>query len=119
MTHQLFRRKVPKTGLLSALGAAVLSLTLQLGAGTTATAQSVCMAHAEVEKQLGTNYAESPVALGLASNGSVFEIFSTAHGTSWTMVITLPNGTSCLLAEGEAWENVPKVPKKVALGSQV
>jgi hypothetical protein len=33
------------------------------------------------------------------------------------MVVTLPNGTSCLLAKGEAWENVPKVPK-VALGSQ-
>ncbi len=42
---------------------------------------------------------------------------STVDGTSWTMVVTLPNGTSCLLAKGEAWENVPKVPK-VALGSQ-
>ena len=103
--------------LLNVLGAAVLSLSFQLGATTPATAQSVCMTHAEVEKQLGTKYAESPVALGLASNGSVFEVFSKADGTSWTMVVTLPNGTSCLLAEGEAWENVPK-SAKVALGPQ-
>ena len=117
MTYQCSRRKVPKMVLLNALGAAALSLSLQLGAGTTAMAQSVCMAHAEVEKQLGTKHAETPVALGLASNGSVFEVFSKADGTSWTMVVTLPNGTSCLLAEGEAWENVPQIPK-MALGPQ-
>ncbi len=117
MTHQFSRRKFPKMGLLNAVGAAALSLSLQLGAGTTATAQSVCMTHAEVEKQLGTNYAETAVALGLASNGSVFEVFSTVDGTSWTMVVTLPNGKSCLLATGEAWENVLKFPK-VALGPQ-
>ena len=97
--------------------AATEPLSLQLGAGATAMAQSVCMTHAEVEKQLGANYAEIPVALGLASNGSVFEVFSTVDGTSWTMVVTLPNGTSCLLAKGEAWENVPKFPK-VTLGPQ-
>ena len=75
------------------------------------------MSRAEVERQLGANYAEAPVAMGLASNGSVFEVFSKADGTSWTMVLTLPNGTSCLVAEGEAWENVPK-NAKVALGPQ-
>jgi len=47
--------------------AATEPLSLQLGAGATAMAQSVCMTHAEVEKQLGANYAEIPVALGLAS----------------------------------------------------
>ena len=73
-----------------------------------AVSQSVCMARAEVEKQLGTNHAESPVALGLANNGSVFEVFATADGAAWTMIITLPNGTSCLFAEGEAWETVPR-----------
>jgi len=115
MTHKISRCKVPTLVLLNALGVAVLSLSLQFGATTPAAAQAVCMTHGEVEKQLGTKYAESPVALGLASNGSVFEVFSKVDGTSWTMVVTLPNGTSCMLAEGEAWENVPK-NAKVALG---
>jgi hypothetical protein len=117
MTYQFSKRKVPKLSLLNTLIAATLSLSLQLGASAPATAQSVCMTHAEVEKQLGTNFAESPIALGLASNGSVFEIFSKADGTSWTMVITQPNGVSCLLAEGEAWESVPR-NEEVALGPQ-
>ena len=117
MTHQFSRRKVPKMGLLNAVGAAALSLSLQFGWSTPAPAQSVCMTHAEVEKQLGTNYAETPIALGLASNGAVFEIFSRADGSSWTMVMTQPNGLSCLLAEGEARENVPS-DEEVALGPQ-
>lgn len=117
MTHKVSRRKVLKMALLSALGAAVLSLSFQFGATTPAAAQAVCMTHAEAEKQLVTRYAESPVALGLASNGSVYEVFSKADGTSWTMVVTLPNGTSCLLAAGEAWESVPR-NAKVAVGPQ-
>ena len=72
---------------------------------------SQCMSHAEITRQLRTNYSEMPGALGLSTNGTVFEIFSAVDGTSWTIVVTMPNGMSCLLAEGEAWENVPKGPK--------
>ncbi len=111
MLYRFSKRKVPKIGLLTTFAAAALALSLQLGTSGPAAAQSICMAHAEVKKQLSTRYAEVPVSLGLASNGTVYEVYSTEDGASWTIVLTMPNGTSCLLANGEAWENVPRAPK--------
>ncbi len=69
-----------------------------------AAAQPVCAKHAEVVKQLGGQHAESQVALGLAANGGVVEIYSTEDGATWTMVITMQNGITCMMASGEAWE---------------
>ena len=117
MLYNFSKRKVPKIGLLTTFAAAALALSLQLGTSGPAAAQSVCMPHAEVKKQLNTRYAEAPVSLGLASNGAVYEVYSTDDGVSWMIVVTMPNGTSCLLANGEAWENVPKTPK-VSLSPQ-
>lgn len=93
--------------LAAAIGAASL---LMLGAwiGTTpAAAQTVCMNRAEVLEQLSSNYAETPIALGLDKGGDVFEIFSSGDGATWTMVLTRPDGATCLVASGEAWQAIP------------
>ncbi len=44
--------------------------------------------------------------MGLTVSGGIIEVFASKEGT-WTMVITQPNGTSCLIAVGQDWENLP------------
>ncbi len=95
------------------LGAAAIATTL-LGAAP-AWAQSLCLPHGDMSKRLGDGYAEKTVALGLASNGGVVELFSSNKGASWTITITMPNGTTCPVLSGEGWESLPQV----ALGPQV
>ncbi len=51
-------------------------------------------------------YSEIPVAMGLASNGGVIEVLASENG-SWTLLVTMPDGTSCVLAAGESWEALP------------
>ncbi len=90
-----------------AIGAALL---LMLGAwiGTTpAAAQTVCMNRADVLEQLSSKYAETPIALGLEQRGDVVEIFSSGDGATWTMVFTRPDGATCLVASGAAWQAIP------------
>ncbi len=87
--------------LVTALGATMLVLLADHAMG-----QTVCGERAELVNRLEKGYAESPRSLGLASNGAVFEVFISAKGT-WSLLITLPNGQSCLVAAGEAWENLP------------
>ena len=41
--------------------------------------------------------------MGLAANGSVLEVLASKDGT-WTILITSPNGTSCVVAVGDSWE---------------
>ncbi len=68
-----------------------------------AEAQSIAAPRAEIVKQLGDAYAEAPVAIGLTGNGSVIELFSTGDGSTWTIVITSPDGLSRVVASGKSW----------------
>ena len=56
-------------------------------------------------------YKEAPVALGLASNGDLLEVFSSDNGSTWTIIVTSPNGTSCLVAAGQDWQPAKPVAK--------
>lgn len=72
-------------------------------------AQSVCAERTALLSSLRHEYSEAPTAVGLASNGSVIELLTTADGKTWTILMTRPDGTSCVLAAGEAWDSLPQV----------
>lgn len=70
-------------------------------------AQAVCGERAEVASNLAKGHSETPVSMGLASNGAVIEVFASDSGT-FTIIMTLPTGVSCLMAAGEDWQELPK-----------
>lgn len=72
-------------------------------------AQSVCAERNVLLSSLQREYSENPTAIGLASNGSVIELLTTPDGQTWTILMTRPDGTSCVIAAGEAWEALPQV----------
>ncbi len=80
----------------AALAAFILSAPAQ--------AQPFCADRATVMGLLATEYSEAPVGMGIANNGGVIEILSSAAGKSWTIILTMPNGTTCMIAAGESWE---------------
>ncbi|MCW9035575.1 MAG: hypothetical protein OQK35_05635 [Alphaproteobacteria bacterium] len=65
----------------------------------------VCGERSEVIKTLAKAYKENPTAMGLASGGGMLEVFSSPSG-SWTIVVTQPTGTSCIVATGDGWEAI-------------
>ena len=91
----------------SVLVAATLMISIQV---TDASAQSACFERATLIKHLNGKFSEAPVAVGLAANGSVLEVFSSADGNTWTIVLTQPNGATCVMVSGEAWMGI-KAPK--------
>ncbi len=118
MTYDITSRETRKTAFIRFAGAAALTIALLLGpwAGVKpASAQSVCMTHAEMTNQLEGRFSESQFAIGLASNGQLLEGFSTGDGSTWTIVITKPDGVSCVLTTGEAWDG----RLQIALGQPV
>ena len=75
-----------------------------------ASAQMLCKERSEVLDKLSNSYSEAPVAMGLASNGAVLEVLTSAEGEqTWTILITQPNGISCVMATGEGWTDVKRV----------
>ena len=73
---------------------------------TAAAAQPVCGSHGTVSDNLRNGYSEAPVSMGVTTSGAVIEVFASEDGT-WTLVITQPNGLSCLIAAGQDWESLP------------
>lgn len=91
-----------------------IALTLSAGLLVTAstpastqTPQYMCMERSDALKQLSTQYSEAPVAMGIANNGGVLEILVSQTGNSWTIMVTMPSGISCLVAAGNSWESLP------------
>ncbi len=79
-----------------------------------AAAQQDAVPRLQLLKVLGDRYAETPVSLGLASNGGVIEIFATADGSTWTLLLTMPNGLSRVVISGERWTPLPHLVGEVS-----
>ncbi len=51
--------------------------------------------------------------MGLASSGGVVEVLTNEKGSSWSIIVTMPSGVTCLVAAGEGWEAVAPVAGKI------
>jgi hypothetical protein len=49
------------------------------------------------------NYREEAEAIGLNKDGTLLEVFVSPQGT-WTVLLSSPQGQSCIAAIGEAWQ---------------
>ena len=87
------------------LVAAALVAAFLLSAIGTAEAQAICGPHGEVVKKLQGDFKEARAGLGLAGNGGLVELFVSEKG-GWSVLVTRPDGQTCLVAAGENWEIV-------------
>jgi hypothetical protein len=90
-----------RTFAIAALGAIFLAgFTL---ASNAMEARATDLPRAELVEQLGAQYAEAQAAVGVTDAGGVLEVFTTSDGSTWTLVLTNPDGTSRIIAAGETW----------------
>lgn len=71
--------------------------------------QSVCGNRDEIISRLKNGYQESTTGIGLSTNGGVIELYTSERG-SFTLMVTQPNGVSCLIAAGDNWETIKPKP---------
>ncbi len=57
-----------------------------------------------VVQRLAEGFGESRRAIGLGAQGAVVELFASDSSGSWTITVTFPNGSTCLVASGQAFE---------------
>lgn len=76
-----------------------------------ADAAPLCNQRTTVLSTLDRDYGEKPIAFGVTGDGSLVQIVAAKGGSTWTLVIHAPNGTSCLIAAGENWRKLPKREK--------
>lgn len=87
-------------------------MTLALSAGAALLAASQlqaqgthnCAPRDNVVERLAQKFGESRQSIGLGGNNAVVEVFASPETGTWTITVTLANGTTCLLASGQAFE---------------
>ena len=84
------------------------AFALLLHTAASVKAQPVCMPHDDFRVELHRNFSESPVAIAIASNGALIELYAKRDRSSWTLVMTRPAGISCVLVAGEEWNDLRK-----------
>ena len=96
-----------------ALAGSALFTAAMILAATTAKAEPAprnCGPHAQVVERLAEGYGESPVGLGLASNGTAVQVFANLDTGTWTITTTVPQGITCLVASGQSWTEIATLP---------
>lgn len=69
--------------------------------------QMICGNRAEIVGRLGQKYGETRRSIGLTGRRGVVELFASDETGSWTILLTNPQGVTCLMAAGEAFESDP------------
>ncbi|MEL6204935.1 MAG: hypothetical protein AAFR47_06450 [Pseudomonadota bacterium] len=77
--------------------------TLLAAAGADAQGRN-CGKRDMIVERLAEGYGESRQSMGLGANNSVMEVYASEETGTWTITVTMPNGTMCLVASGQAFE---------------
>lgn len=94
----------------------LLDLAAALALSSSAVAADlVCAQREALLGSLSKEFREAPKELGLANNGALVELLTSRDGSTWTMLMTRPDGTACVIAAGEAWA---ELPEQVAAGGE-
>jgi hypothetical protein len=86
---------------------ALTALGLLAGTPSARAEGPACAERTLVVQRLAERYGETLRSVGLQQNAGLVEIYSSEATGTWTILMTRPDGTSCLLAAGQLWEQVP------------
>ena len=86
----------------------ILTSALLAGLATSASAQNAanCAPRDKVIERLTTGFGETRQSIGLGANNALVEVFASTESGTWTITVTLPNGVTCLVASGQAFETL-------------
>lgn len=92
-----------KTDILNLTFAALTAGVVAVVAATPARS-ATCAPRDTVIDRLANQFGETRRGLGVGTKNRVVEIFASPESGSWTITVTMPNGTTCLIASGQDWE---------------
>ena len=80
---------------------------LLCSAAVSANPQLPCAERSKIADRLQEHFGEEVRAVGMSETGTVIEVYVSPERT-WTMLVSLPDGKTCMVQAGEAWEWVPR-----------
>ena len=73
-----------------------------------------CAKRTQMIVRLNERFGESLQSMGLTANGQIIETFAHPDNGTWTILLTFPNGTSCMVASGQDFQVINEPAGKKA-----
>lgn len=77
-----------------------------LAASTAAAQTANCSTRDHVVGHLADRFGEARQSIGLASGNRIVEMFASPETGTWTLTMTTPDGRTCIIGAGQAWEGI-------------
>jgi hypothetical protein len=97
------------------LALAVAPLMAVSAAAAADPTDQLCDKRETVLKTLERQYGEFEIGYGVTADGALLELAAARDGTTWTLVRTAPDGTSCLVLAGHKWGDAPEPVKQAEI----
>src|SRR3546814_13805474 len=111
MTTLKCRNRQPQARQFAAVASLALSTVLTTAALPAAAQAPQCAPREAVLERLSSDYREEPVSIGVTATGSLLEVLASPEG-SWTIIITVPGGPTCLVSSRKGWRGAPVQDRK-------
>lgn len=69
-----------------------------------------CAPRPQVIATLAKTHSEQQRGAGFQNSSAATELWITPDGATWTILLTRPNGVSCIIASGTDWITVAPAP---------
>ncbi|MEM8979758.1 MAG: hypothetical protein AAGD04_09760 [Pseudomonadota bacterium] len=90
-----------------------LGIGLAIFAGTAGYGQSRnCAPREVIVDRLSSHYGETRQSIGLGANNALVEVFASESTGTWTITVTAPGGSTCLVASGRSFEHLAEAAVK-------
>ncbi|HUL05075.1 MAG TPA: hypothetical protein VLV76_02010 [Candidatus Acidoferrum sp.] len=73
--------------------------------GVAAAAPMYCGQRNDVLAKLADSHHEQPASIALTNDGQLLEVLKSDSGVAWAILITTPQGLSCVVADGSDWQS--------------
>ena len=93
---------------------AVLGLAGTMTVTASPASAAACAPRDDFARHLESTYQEKSEGLGVANDGSLFELFASDNGT-WSLLITNGSKISCIVAAGDMWVSKPVLGPEASL----
>jgi hypothetical protein len=80
------------------------ALVATILSGVASAAPMQCGPRNDVLARLADSRHEQPSSVALTNDGQLLEVLKSDSDLAWTMLITSPQGLSCIVAEGDGWQ---------------
>jgi len=89
----------------TAVSTAIAALIFPIVASAASGPAPVCGARDDILNKLASDYREEPASVALTSDGQLLEVLKSDSMMTWSILITNPNGFTCLVVSGEGWQD--------------